>query len=122
MTLPPTNSRIDDVAPLAPLDTAAEPKTLGYVTSVRGSQASVGLPAESQDSSEQARASVGKFLGVRSGKSLLIGLIANVASDDRARRGHARARLENSLEEIGAGGRERPEGTSVITKAQERGR
>ena len=52
---------------------------LGRVISVRGSQASVGLPAASPQSPEEARATVGKFLGVRAGKSLLVGLIADVS-------------------------------------------
>jgi uncharacterized protein len=52
---------------------------LGRVISVRGSQASVGLPAASPHSPEEARATVGKFLGVRAGKSLLVGLIADVS-------------------------------------------
>jgi DNA helicase HerA-like ATPase len=46
---------------------------------VRGSQASVGLPPASPQSPEDARATVGKFLGVRAGKSLLVGLIADVS-------------------------------------------
>jgi len=93
MTLPLVTSQADDVPPLVPLD-AAQPKTVGHVISVRGSQASVGLPAESEDIPEDARASVGKFLGVHSGKSLLIGLIANVASGAGATRRLARARLD----------------------------
>jgi DNA helicase HerA-like ATPase len=88
MTLPMVNSPIDDLSPLAQL------KTVGHVMSVRGSQASVGLPAESRDTPEEARATVGKFLGVRSGRSLLIGLIANVSSGVGARRGLGRARLD----------------------------
>jgi uncharacterized protein len=52
---------------------------LGRVISVRGSQASVGLPPASPQSPEEARATVGKFLGVRAGKSLLVGLIADVS-------------------------------------------
>ena len=55
---------------------AGEP--LGYVVSVRGSQASVGLPPVS-DASDDSRATVGKFLGVSTGKSLLIGVITDVA-------------------------------------------
>ena len=51
----------------------------GRVISVRGSQASVGLPPTSPQSPEEARATVGKFLGVRAGKSLLVGLIADVS-------------------------------------------
>ena len=52
---------------------------LGRVISVRGSQASVGLPATAPQSPEEARATVGKFLGVRAGKALLIGLVADVS-------------------------------------------
>jgi uncharacterized protein len=52
---------------------------VGRVISVRGSQASVGLPAASPQSPEEARATVGKFLGVRAGTSLLVGLIADVS-------------------------------------------
>jgi hypothetical protein len=51
---------------------------LGRVISVRGSQASIGLPPVSPLAPEEARATVGKFLGVRAGKALLIGLIADV--------------------------------------------
>lgn len=52
---------------------------LGRVISIRGSQASIGLPPVSPLGPEQARATVGKFLGIRAGKSLLIGLIADVS-------------------------------------------
>ncbi len=51
----------------------------GRVISVRGSQASVGLPPAAPQSPEEARATVGKFLGVRAGTSLLVGLIADVS-------------------------------------------
>src|SRR5580658_2619446 len=73
MTLPLATSAPADI-PLAP-----QAKTLGHVISVRGSQASVGIPADSQQTPEEKRATVGKFLGVRAGKSLLIGLIADVS-------------------------------------------
>ena len=52
---------------------------VGHVISVRGSQASVGLPGTPSRRPEETRATVGKFLGVRAGKSLLIGLIADVS-------------------------------------------
>ncbi len=52
---------------------------VGRVISVRGSQASVGLPSAAAHAPEEARATVGKFLGLRAGKSLLIGLIADVS-------------------------------------------
>src|SRR5580692_7615501 len=51
----------------------------GRVISVRGSQASVGLPPAAPQSPEEARATVGKFIGVRAGTSLLVGLIADVS-------------------------------------------
>jgi DNA helicase HerA-like ATPase len=54
-------------------------KQLGHVISVRGSQASVGLPAAPSQGAEEMRATVGKFLGVRAGKSLLTGLITDVS-------------------------------------------
>ena len=71
MTLPIATS--SDV-PLVP-----QSKALGHVISVRGSQASVGIPAASAQTPEERRATVGKFLGIRAGKSLLIGLIADVS-------------------------------------------
>jgi uncharacterized protein len=71
MTLPlATGSDI----PLVP-----QTKALGHVISVRGSQASVGIPAASAQTPEERRATVGKFLGIRAGESLLIGLIADVS-------------------------------------------
>jgi DNA helicase HerA-like ATPase len=73
MTLPLVTSSPADVPP------APQAKTLGHVISVRGSQASVGIPADSQQTPEDRRATVGKFLGLRAGKSLLIGLIADVS-------------------------------------------
>ncbi len=51
----------------------------GRVISVRGSQASVGLPPAMAHALEQPRATVGKFVGVRAGRSLLVGLIADVS-------------------------------------------
>jgi uncharacterized protein len=65
-----------------PQASPAAPRTMdlvGRVISVRGSQASVGLPPAAQNTAEEARATVGKFLGVRAGKSLLVGLIADVS-------------------------------------------
>ena len=58
-------------------------EALGYVVSVRGSQASVGLPAASVAGGDQTRATVGKFLGVHTGKALLIGVITDVSIGDR---------------------------------------
>jgi len=58
---------------------AQNAELVGRVISVRGSQASVGLPPAAAHAPEETRATVGKFLGVRAGKSLLIGLIADVS-------------------------------------------
>ncbi len=52
---------------------------LGRIISVHGSQASVGIPAMSPQAPEEKRVTVGKFLGVAVGKSLLVGLITNVS-------------------------------------------
>jgi uncharacterized protein len=73
MTLQTDATQAADLPPLQ------KSETIGRVISVRGSQASVGLPSESPHSPEEARATVGKFLGVLAGKSLLVGLIADVS-------------------------------------------
>lgn len=54
-------------------------ETVGRVVSVRGSQTSVGFAAPSLAASEDARITVGKFLGVRTGRALLIGVVTDVA-------------------------------------------
>jgi DNA helicase HerA-like ATPase len=62
---------------------------LGHVVSVRGSQAGVEFPSPTPQHPEEARATVGKFLGIISGKSLLIGVVTDVYSrggaQDRSR-------------------------------------
>src|SRR5580700_1990153 len=73
MTLPLATSFEADVPPVP------QAKALGHVISVRGSQASVGIPVVSAQTPEERRATVGKFLGLRAGKSLLVGLIADVS-------------------------------------------
>src|SRR5258708_2788117 len=55
--------------------------TLGRVTSVRGSQATIGLSAPSTHAFGKARATVGKFLGIRTGTSLLIGVVTDVSAE-----------------------------------------
>ncbi len=52
---------------------------LGRVLSVNGSQASIGLLAPLRDMPEEGRATVGQFLVVRSGRSLLVGVITDVS-------------------------------------------
>jgi uncharacterized protein len=93
MMHPLIRSRRDDAIPVgwaeimlpnndlaAPGQAAPPPKAeLGRVISVRGSQASVGLPPTSPQAPEEARATVGKLLGIRAGRSLLIGMIADVS-------------------------------------------
>ncbi|MFL6797526.1 MAG: ATP-binding protein [Xanthobacteraceae bacterium] len=51
-------------------------EAIGLVVSVRGSQATVGLAANHRST---ARPTVGKFLGIRAGGSLLIGVITKVS-------------------------------------------
>jgi len=65
---------------------------LGRVLSVRGSQADIGLPAASPFDAEEIRVTVGKFLGIRAGKSLLVGVVTDVSLQTQtmaAEHGHA---------------------------------
>jgi DNA helicase HerA-like ATPase len=55
------------------------PPPLGRVLSVRGSQAKVEFPAVSAFDLEEARVTVGKFVGISAGKSLLLGVVTDVA-------------------------------------------
>jgi DNA helicase HerA-like ATPase len=57
---------------------------LGSVLSVQGSQAKVGLSGASLSRADQARATVGMFLGIRSGAALLIGMITEVTLETSA--------------------------------------
>ena len=50
----------------------------GNVLSVRGSQASVGLPATSLEGSDDVCVTVGKFLRIKRGNTLLIGMVTEV--------------------------------------------
>lgn len=58
-------------------------ESIGHVVSVRGSQATVGLSA-APSAPSAVRATVGKFLGIRTGESLLVGVITNVAIEPPA--------------------------------------
>ncbi len=51
---------------------------LGHVIAVRGSQASVGLASTFAKGAGAQRVTVGKFLGIRVGRSLLIGVVTDV--------------------------------------------
>jgi DNA helicase HerA-like ATPase len=58
---------------------AGEP--IGHVVSVRGSQATVGLSTPRAPDPSKVRSTVGKFLGIHAGDSLLVGVITNVSID-----------------------------------------
>jgi hypothetical protein len=65
--------------------TAGQP--IGEVISVRGSRASVGLLTPPAQDRSTVRATVGKFLGVCAGETLLIGVITNVLINTPAANG-----------------------------------
>ncbi len=69
-----------------PAGTAAAPGLLplGSVLSVQGSQARIGLTGAALTRSDQARATVGMFLGIRSGSALLVAMITEVTLDTSA--------------------------------------
>jgi DNA helicase HerA-like ATPase len=54
-------------------------RPVGRVLSVRGSQTKVEFPAVSSFDLEEARVTVGKFVGIRAGSSLLLGVVTDVA-------------------------------------------
>jgi len=54
-------------------------RTCGRILAVSGSQASVGLPAESLDPANEAAITVGKFLRIQRAKSLLVGMVTEVS-------------------------------------------
>src|ERR1700751_2320249 len=58
---------------------ARHERPLGRVLSVRGSQAKVEFPAVSAFDLEEARVTVGKFVGITAGQSLLVGVVTDVA-------------------------------------------
>ena len=62
----------------------ATSQPIGYVVSVRGSQATVGLLTSPLQEWDKVRSTVGKFLGIRTGESLLIGVITNVSIETPA--------------------------------------
>jgi DNA helicase HerA-like ATPase len=61
----------------------APDQPIGHVVSVRGSQATVGLSSLPRDL-DKVRSTVGKFLGIRAGDSLLVGVITNVSIETPA--------------------------------------
>jgi hypothetical protein len=61
-----------------PANSARSGQPPGNVISVRSSRVSVGLPLASMSGADEARPTVGKFLGIQAGKALLIGVITDV--------------------------------------------
>src|SRR5690348_9462170 len=68
-----------DHSDVQPAGEGSRQPPLGRVLSVRGSQAKVEFPAVSAHDLEEARVTVGKFVGIRAGKSLLLGVVTDVA-------------------------------------------
>src|SRR3954452_12230225 len=68
--------------PKDPSSSLASGQSIGQVVSVRGSKASVGLVAPLQR--DGVRATVGKFLGICAGPTLLVGVITNVLVSEAA--------------------------------------
>ncbi len=68
------NNTPQPAAPAAP-----KVELIGRIISVHGSQAGVGIPAMTPQGPEEKRITVGKFLGVAVGKTLLVGLINDVS-------------------------------------------
>jgi uncharacterized protein len=63
---------------------SAAGQPIGQVVSVRGSQATVGLLSPPLLDRSGQRSTVGKFLGIRAGNSLLVGVITNVSIETPA--------------------------------------
>ena len=66
------------------LETRKAPRALGSVLSVTGSQAHVRINVASMPGADDVRATVGKFLGIRTGTSLIVGVITKIAIDPPA--------------------------------------
>ena len=52
---------------------------MGRVLSVRGSQATIGLPETNWNQSDESRATVGRFLGIRSVDKMVIGVVTDAS-------------------------------------------
>src|SRR5204863_8732323 len=65
-----------------PSSALASGQAIGQVVAVRGSKASVGRVAPLQR--DGVRATVGKFLGISAGRTLLVGVITNVLVSEGA--------------------------------------
>src|ERR1700756_2798078 len=60
-------------------ESPARKRPVGRVLSVRGSQTKVEFPAVSALDPEEARVTVGKFVSITAGQSLLLGVVTDVA-------------------------------------------
>src|SRR5574342_1155250 len=60
-------------------DSRAGPRSVGRVLPVPGSQASVGLRSSGLSEPDEIRPTVGKLLGIKTKKTLLIGVITDVS-------------------------------------------
>ena len=83
----------------APIPAAAPRGSLGRVIAVGGAQASVGLEATIRNLPDNAQPKVGKFLGIISGKAIIIGVITEIveqpsASGSREQNHHSVARMD----------------------------
>ena len=93
-------------------------KHLGRVLSVRGSEASVGLVEWSWTDPDETRATVGKFLGIRCGDRLVIGVItdATIQTIPVAReRGYSVTAVVDLMGEITDDGDGKPRFTRGVT-------
>ena len=61
--------------------TRSAPRTLGSVQSVTGSQAHVRMAVTTMANADDMRATVGKFLGINTGTSLIVGVVTKIAVD-----------------------------------------
>src|SRR5688572_9220219 len=80
--------------------------SIGHVLSVRGSEAKIGLPAPWPDN--DARATVGKFLSIGSGRKSLVGMITEVSAVNSGETAHdyravARVALMGEIATDGSG-------------------
>src|SRR5690349_4401091 len=64
--------------PAAPAATAANRQVIGRLVAVSGAQVTVGISLGSS-TADAARATVGKFLGIVSGSSLIVGMITEIS-------------------------------------------
>jgi DNA helicase HerA-like ATPase len=71
-------------APIAPQTPRQD--SIGHVIAINGAQASVGLPAP-RSVADKTPAKVGKFLGIISGRTIVIGLVTEISEQTEAGKG-----------------------------------